>query len=66
MGRYIRPEVTSSRRGGVRERVTLVAGQYRGEEWQLEEPIQVQSTVSQVQEGVGAVQCSAAQCNALN
>ena len=50
MGRYIRPEVTSSRRGGVRERVTLVAGQYRGEEWQLEEPILLDSIVQRGQD----------------
>ena len=64
MGRYIRPEVTSSRRGGVRERVTLVAGQYRGEEWQLEEPIQVQSTGSLCRKGL--VQFSAVQRSAMH
>jgi len=38
--RYIRPDVTSRRRGGVKERVTLVAGEYHGDEWELEEPLE--------------------------
>jgi len=38
--RYIRPDVTSKRRGGAKERVTLVDGEYHGDEWELEEPLE--------------------------
>jgi len=34
--------VTSRRRGGVKERVTLVAGEYHGDEWELEEPLETE------------------------
>ena len=38
--RYIRADVRSQNRGGARERVTLVSGEYSGEEWELEEDLE--------------------------
>eukprot|EP00092_Neocalanus_flemingeri_P009695 GFUD01010441.1.p1 GENE.GFUD01010441.1~~GFUD01010441.1.p1 ORF type:complete len:295 (+),score=69.63 GFUD01010441.1:50-886(+) len=38
--RYIRTDVHSSARGGVKECVTLVSGEYTGDEWELEEDLE--------------------------
>ena len=38
--RYIRPDVSSTKRGGAKERVTLVSGQYKGDMWELEDEIE--------------------------
>ena len=38
--RYIRGDVKSSGRGGAKERVTLVSGEYLGDAYELEDDIQ--------------------------
>ena len=38
--RFIRSDVHSNAQGGARERVTLVCGEYSGEDWELEEELE--------------------------
>merc|ERR1712215_55932 len=38
--RYIRTDVRSSARGGAKECVTLVSGEYMGDQWELEEELE--------------------------